>query len=267
MTRKQSPRTTPTTGAPRGIRALVCGPLVGPLVTVLVLGLPAVLLPGLAVASHAEALDATAAAVQQRTVGGTAADAPDEWWAAREASVQPEAESPDPAVAVRPLERATPESLALPALGVDAPVVPVGLDRSRQMEVPVDVATVGWYRPSVGRGVVPGATGTAVLAGHVNSLRQGRGAFAELSQLVVGDEVTVRLSDGQVQVWSVVSIELHPKDRLPLGELFVWDGPPRLALVTCGGTFDLRTGSHRDNIVVIAVPHGTDAPPSQVRAQ
>jgi sortase (surface protein transpeptidase) len=261
MTRKKSVRTTRTTGAPRGLRSLACGPLVRPLVAVLVLGVPAVLLPGLAVVSRASALDATATAVQQPTASGRAAHAPEDWrWALREASVSTETQAPVPDVPVQSLERATPEHLVLPALGVDAPVVPVGLDPSRQMEVPDDVATVGWYEPSAGRGVVPGATGTAVLAGHVNSLTQGTGAFADLAQLVVGDEVLVGLTDGQAQRWSVVSIERHPKDRLPLDELFVWDGPPRLALVTCGGTFDPRTGSHRDNIVVIAVPQGTDAP-------
>jgi sortase (surface protein transpeptidase) len=241
--------------------SLACGSLVRPLVTVLVLGLPAVLLPGLAVVSRAEARDTTAAAGPQRVLSegrGIGVYTPEEWrWVELAATVRTKPRESASDVVSKPLERATPAGLVLPAIGVDAPVVPVGLDPTRQMEVPDDVATVGWYEPAAGTGVVPGRPGTAVLAGHVNSLRQGRGAFAELAQLAVGDEVIVGLTDGQIQSWSVISIERHPKDRLPLDELFVWDGPPRLVLVTCGGTFDPRTRSHRDNIVVVAVPHGT----------
>ena len=43
-----------------------------------------------------------------------------------------------------------PVSIRIPALGVDAPVVPVGLGPGRTMEVPaVDLA--GWYEPGPGR--------------------------------------------------------------------------------------------------------------------
>jgi hypothetical protein len=31
-------------------------------------------------------------------------------------------------------------------------------------------------------------------------------------------------------------------------------GPPRLAIVTCGGPFDAATGHYVDNVIVWAVP-------------
>jgi hypothetical protein len=37
-------------------------------------------------------------------------------------------------------------------------------------------------------------------------------------------------------------------------DVFRRDGPPRLALVSCGGAFDERTGNYADNIVVLAQP-------------
>jgi hypothetical protein len=43
------------------------------------------------------------------------------------------------------------------------------------------------------------------------------------------------------------------KTRLP-PSLFDTAGPPRLALVTCGGPFDSATGHYLDNIIVWAVP-------------
>jgi hypothetical protein len=39
------------------------------------------------------------------------------------------------------------------------------------------------------------------------------------------------------------------KGALP-GSLFATTGPPRLALVTCGGSFDPATGHYRDNVIV-----------------
>jgi len=59
-----------------------------------------------------------------------------------------------------------PVSIQIPAIGVDARVVPVGLGPNRSMEVPaVDLA--GWYEP----GPRPGAAGPAVIVGHVDSRR------------------------------------------------------------------------------------------------
>jgi hypothetical protein len=60
------------------------------------------------------------------------------------------------------------------------------------MEIPEDVSTVGWYE----LGVAPGEAGSAVLAGHVDSRTQGRGAFFDLRDLDVGDRATVAHEDG-----------------------------------------------------------------------
>lgn len=42
-------------------------------------------------------------------------------------------------------------------------------------------------------------------------------------------------------------------DGLPRS-LFTRTGPPRLAVISCGGTFDRAKRSYRDNVVVIAEP-------------
>ena len=77
---------------------------------------------------------------------------------------------------VLPARPTVPVSISVPAAGVVAPILPVGLKPSGEMEVPADVSTVGWYDPIEGAGVIPGEAGTAVLAGHVASRVQGRGA-------------------------------------------------------------------------------------------
>ncbi len=144
-----------------------------------------------------------------------------------------------------------PDRLALPSLGVDASIVPVGVEPDGQMEVPDDVGEVGWYR----HGPAPqDGSGSIVLAGHVDSRTEGRGAFFDLQRLGPGDEVRVADADGTSTTWVVTGRSTIAKPEVPLEELFRRDGPPRLALVTCGGDFDADRRSYRSNVVVIAEP-------------
>ena len=147
-----------------------------------------------------------------------------------------------------PVGATTPIAVRIGAIGVDAPVTSVGLDRNGGMEIPESVAQVGWYR----LGAVPGRAGSAVLAGHVDSRSQGRGAFFSLSAVEPGAQVTVVDSRGAEHRFEVVARRQFPKDGLP-ADLFANTGDARLALITCGGDFNGATRSYRDNIVVYAV--------------
>ena len=146
-------------------------------------------------------------------------------------------------------EATTPTRLGIPALGVDAPVLPVGVESSGTMEVPKDVSTAGWYR----FGPLPGARGSAMLIGHVDSRVQGPGIFFGLSRLNLGERIRVEMTEGSTQSFVVVARRSFAKDELPL-DLFSRDGPPRLTLVTCGGGFDEEARSYSHNVVVYAVP-------------
>lgn len=119
------------------------------------------------------------------------------------------------------------------------------------MVIPKDAHRVGWYQ----HGAAPGsATGSAVLAGHVDSRRQGRGAMFALREVEVGEPVRVRLADGTIIGYRVVARELLAKAALPVTELFSRAGPHRLTLITCGGDYDRAIGGYQDNVVVTAVP-------------
>lgn len=152
---------------------------------------------------------------------------------------------PDAAVTAIPLQ------VRISAISVDAPIIPVGLEEDGAMEIPDRAAEIGWYDPN-GLGVRPGATGTAVFAGHVDSRSQGRGALYDLRDLQVGGSIEVDLDDGSVQRWLITGVTQYPKDMLPLTEVFTWTGPPRLVVITCGGEFDRTARSYTDNIVVYA---------------
>ncbi|MGY1711920.1 class F sortase [Geodermatophilus sp. SYSU D00758] len=149
-----------------------------------------------------------------------------------------------------PADAPAPARLVVPALGVDAPVDPVGVAADGQMQLPEDVSRVGWYR----FGPEPGGAGSAVLAGHVDDAEQGLGELAPLRGAAVGTEVEVTDTAGTATRWRVVSREVLHKQELPLAQLFAREGPPRLVLITCGGPFLLEHGSYRDNVVVVAEP-------------
>jgi sortase (surface protein transpeptidase) len=188
--------------------------------------------------------EATAGAPVQQALGTPSApsaaaepgDLPDV--VARPASPTTEAELP------------VPVRLAVPARGVDAAIETVGIQPDGQMTLPDDVDRVGWYR----FGPVPGAAGSAVIAGHVDDREQGLGAMAALREAEPGDEVMVTDSAGAATRWRVLSRELIQKQELPLDRLFARDGPPRLTLITCGGPFLPEFGSYRDNVVVVTEP-------------
>ena len=145
---------------------------------------------------------------------------------------------------------APPVRLRIADLGVDAPVVPVGVSDAGAMAIPERVDRVGWYR----FGPAPGApAGSVVLAGHVDSARQGKGALFDLRRVAVGADIDLITDTGTVS-YRVTGRETIVKRRLPVERLFDRDGAPRLVLVTCGGPFDQATSSYRDNLVVAADP-------------
>jgi hypothetical protein len=142
---------------------------------------------------------------------------------------------------------ADPFHLTIDRIGVDARVVAVGVEPgTNAMQIP-GLDDVGWYQ----HGSLPGdATGTAVLVGHVDG--NGRpGVFANLRDLTPGDTFTVTLPDGSARSFAVTGLQQFDKQALP-SDLFSRGGPPRLALITCGGPFDPATGHYLDNVVVVA---------------
>ena len=149
-----------------------------------------------------------------------------------------------------PVDRSLwPSGLAIPTLGVRAPVESVGIGAQRELIIPASPMDVGWFQG----GAVPGEPGVALLTSHIDTRAEGRGVLSGLVRLAEGDEVEVTAADGTVQRWSVVARTQHHKADLP-PELFSLTGAPVLALVTCGGPFDSTARSYRDNVIVWARP-------------
>ena len=141
-----------------------------------------------------------------------------------------------------------PTSIKIPGIGVDAPIVAAGLEPgTNNLHIP-DIDHVGWYR----LGPSPGQTGSAVLVGHVDG--DGRpGIFWHLGQLAPGDRITIDYAAVGPREFRVTGRQQIPKTQLP-AELFSRAGPPRLALITCGGAFNSTTRHYKDNVVIVATP-------------
>jgi sortase (surface protein transpeptidase) len=160
-------------------------------------------------------------------------------------------EPPAEATSTRPVtdervEAGRPVSIAIPAAGVDARVVPVGLRADRTMEVP-EVNLAGWYEP----GPRPGDAGPAVIVGHVDS-RNGPAVFYRLGELRRGDRIEVGQQGGGGRSFVVERVERRPKEALPAERIWNRTREPVLRLITCGGSFDRSAGHYRDNIIVFA---------------
>lgn len=141
----------------------------------------------------------------------------------------------------------TPVATRIPAIQVDVPLLPLGLTAGGQLEAPETGDVAGWFAD----GPEPGEPGAAVIAGHVDSL-DGPGVFWDLGELIPGDDVFVRRTDGSEARFVVTDVGRWPKDDFPTDAVYQRDGPPLLRLVTCGGEWDDQRNSYRDNVIVFA---------------
>ena len=142
---------------------------------------------------------------------------------------------------------ARPVWLSIPALGVRAQVVDLGLNPNGTLQVPATTTVVGWYANSP----QPGAIGPAVIAGHVDS-RAGPGVFFWLRTLRPGQRIYVGRADGTMAVFIVTSVRMYAKDQFPTTAVYGPVPDAELRLITCGGTFDEALGRYLSNVVVYA---------------
>jgi sortase (surface protein transpeptidase) len=147
--------------------------------------------------------------------------------------------------AVQPTPK--PVWLTIPAIGVKAPIITLGLNRNGTLQVPSTTTVAGWYTGSPR----PGATGSAVIAGHVDS-RTGPGIFFWLKKMRPGERIYVRRADGTLAVFIVTAVRIYTKSNFPTAMVYGPVPDAELRLITCGGTFDYARRSYLSNVVVYA---------------
>lgn len=156
-----------------------------------------------------------------------------------------------PAVPLPKARRVEPEPgaplrLEVPALSIDAPIVPIAAPGG-VLTPPADPQTLGWWAD----GAQPGARlGSALVTGHTVST--GGGAMDDLEQLQSGDRVWMGTDRSRIgyDVRTVVVLgKGELAERAP--DLFDQSVRGRLVLITCE---DWNGVEYLSNVVVTATP-------------
>ncbi|MET9502905.1 class F sortase [Streptomyces sp. NPDC006622] len=147
------------------------------------------------------------------------------------------------------LPRSSPVRLLIPKISVDAPFTDLAIGANGQLQAPPphDTNLVGWYA----KGASPGETGTAIIAGHVDTATSAA-VFAGLGELEKGDVFRVRRADGRTPVFVVDSVEKFDKDHFPSSRVYGDTADAQVRLITCAGDYDRTVKDYTENLVVFA---------------
>jgi LPXTG-site transpeptidase (sortase) family protein len=138
-----------------------------------------------------------------------------------------------------------PNRLQIPSIGLDVPVVEVGVLENGQMGVPKNYHQAGVFVPWT----KPGEIGSSVIAGHLDH-KTGPAVFFNLKRLTPSDSVVVLDAKGNKREFVVSSIERFKTEEAPLERIFQSDDGAHLNLVTCTGKFNRKTRQHPKRLVV-----------------
>ncbi|MFC7259432.1 class F sortase [Streptomyces lutosisoli] len=147
-----------------------------------------------------------------------------------------------------PLPYSVADRIRIPAIQVDAPVMPVGLDVDGWVGAPPpdNPNLAGWFTGAVS----PGEKGTAVIVGHVDNMH-GPAVFYGLGALKKGNQIEVPRQDRKTAVFEIYGIEVFAKSGFPGDRVYSSKGAPELRVITCGGGFSKQHG-YDGNVVVFA---------------
>lgn len=145
--------------------------------------------------------------------------------------------------------RFVPTELVLPGGGKAAVMPAATVDG--QLVVPEHVQRVGWWDGGAEAG---DPFGSVVIAGHVDSAKQGIGFFVRLLKVKAGEVVVLR-GAGHSASYRVDSVTSVPKDALATESgAFEQTGDHRLVMITCTGAYNRARGGYEKNLVVSATP-------------
>ena len=140
-----------------------------------------------------------------------------------------------------------PIRVRIPAIGVDSPLIDLGLQANGTLQVPATGFPAGWFTG----GPAPGELGPAVLAGHVD-WGGSPGVFYRLRDVAAGNDITVARQDGSTVTFRVSRVAKYAKNAFPTSAVYGNLDHAGLRVITCGGAFDHHARSYVDNIVVFA---------------
>ena len=164
---------------------------------------------------------------------------------------QAAATSPAPQAAVQQPQPAAPapkpvpayDKVSIPSIGLSSRFVTVGLTSANAIDV--HPSLVGWWNGSS----QPGTPGAVFLDGH------NPGVLSKLPSLKEGAQISLTKADGQSFTYTVVHIETVMLAGINMrAALSPYSGASEgLNLMTCVGTYNAKTGTTDQRLVVYAV--------------
>jgi len=146
------------------------------------------------------------------------------------------------------LKPSAPVAIDIPSISVSTRnIVDLALTADGHLDVPKDFSSVGFYT----KGPSPGQLGPTILSGHVDN-HNGPAIFYRLGALRPGAQVNITRKDGSTATFTIDRIQRFPKDHFPTAQVYGATNRAELRLITCGGSFDPKTGHYLDNIVAFA---------------
>jgi LPXTG-site transpeptidase (sortase) family protein len=142
-----------------------------------------------------------------------------------------------------------PIRLKIPAINVDATVESLGLTPQGNMDTPKGPDNVAWFN----LGSRPGEDGSAVIAGHYGTWKNGKGSvFDNLHKLQPGDKIITEDENGVI-VTFIVRESRNFDPKADASDVFSSDDErAHLNLITCEGTWNKDSKSYSERLVVFA---------------
>ncbi|WP_157693079.1 class F sortase [Pedococcus dokdonensis] len=145
-----------------------------------------------------------------------------------------------------------PLTIHIPVLEVSGHIGLATVDGDGVLDPPHVSTTVGLWPGSAS---LASDTGEVTIAGHVNWAGMSPFTFGKLAYLKRGNTIYTSDASGRVTRWRVASVSARGKSEpVDHGAFRGAVGPRRLALITCGGSFDAERRSYVDNVYVYADP-------------
>jgi len=137
--------------------------------------------------------------------------------------------------------------LIIPKINVYAPVIYVGTNSNGAMSVPNGPDEVAWFD----LGIIPGDSGSSVIAGHFGPWKNGQGSvFDNLNKLKSGDKIYIEDKEGLIITFVVKESLIYNLDADTSNVFISNDGKPHLNLITCNGGWDKISQTYFKRLVV-----------------
>ncbi len=148
-----------------------------------------------------------------------------------------------------------PRAIRIQKLGVEARVMPMGVNKDGSMQAPLNINDSGWYTGSA----KPGVAGAMVLDGHSSATNSAEhlGLFNAIHTLENGDTMTIEKGDGTILTYKVVYKETVKLDQIDMKKAMLPYGGATegMNLITCAGQWTDKntTLDHRTVVYTVRI--------------